>query len=282
MILLAAAACRPVEGALDSGTTDPGSDTGTDSDSATSAGYPSAYTYGQYRLVSLSLNAEEDGIDVTGDGVPENNLPNALKLIDLALSQLDLSRENLNLMLADALDTDAIVYLLQAGNADGSVTVDWLPGQINVQGLVEPQPTAFGSDGMPLNRMYGTFSSETAFAAGPGALSLSVYFFPPPAPPALIPVEGARLQGDLTAESAIGVVGGAIPADLFISDVVDPLVPANGIDTNGDGYVDVSKEQIMATITTLADNPNVADVDLGGGRRGVSVAMTYEALPATW
>ena len=63
---------------------DPDTDTDKDTD-VTKTGFPSAFLEGKFRITSLQLNELGDGLDLNGDGTPDNNLPNALGLVDLAL-----------------------------------------------------------------------------------------------------------------------------------------------------------------------------------------------------
>ncbi len=248
----------------------------------TDPGFPSTYSDGKYKVSSLSINAESDGIDVNGDGTPENNLPNALKLIDLAMPDFDLSRENLNAILADTILSGDLIYLIQAKHYQGELIMDWYPGEADFNGAVSPAARGYDSSGYPISRLRGDFSDERAFKVGPGEMTISMLLLPPPQPFVDLPFELAHVQGTIWANECEGIIGGAIPADILVEDIIEPLIPEEGVDTDGDGVINLSKEAIMTTVRNLAANEGVSDVDLGDGRRGVSSAMQFTALPTTW
>ncbi len=284
---LVLAGCGP-ELQVPSETGNPDLDTAIEDTAPQPEGFPSSFTRGKYRFTTLSIAEDTEGIDITGDGTPENNLPNALKLIDLALSDLDLSRENLNTLMMQAIVSDNLIYLLNAVHNDGEMISDWLPGQIDAVSLTaEPSPAAYNSSGYPKSRMRGLFQTETDFRAGPGSFELYLVF-PAPYPTFSLPLEIAHVQANVGVLnddgvlSSAGTIGGAVPVDTLINDVIDPLIPEEGVDTNNDGQVDLTKEAIMNTVNALGANENVADIDLGDDRRGISAALKYEAEATDW
>ncbi|MFT4623577.1 MAG: hypothetical protein ACI8PZ_002233 [Myxococcota bacterium] len=231
----------------------------------------SGFTAGGYLLDHLAIVAEHD---TDGDGVIDNNLPLVLNLVNVVMGTSEYSVEAVNAIIADSLYPDNIM-LVDARNANNRLDLDLLLGLDDGSGLTV-DPASYDGDGMSVNRLAGAFTDEIQFTASADAISLPVVLFDGIEPVPLI-LEAVTLSGDLDADGLDTFLLGAIPVQAVIDDMVEPLIPDEGVDIDGDG-VPESKEEVLDLVWSIA--PAAGDVDLGGGLTGVSTLLEFRASSA--
>lgn len=243
--------------------------------------YPSSYESGKYRADTLVIVEDpEGGGDVDGDGETENKLPNVLKLVDIATTQ-PTAAEDINATLVEDLGDGTIVVLGEMTYADGTLTQDILLGAYDEETeTLSVDEVSYGDDGIPESRMTGIFLDETSYIVEADRMYLP---FPIVAeePPILVPLELVTVEGSVTPESLDGMMYGAVPVDGMIDDVVDAITPT-GEDYDPADYQDMEREEFLEYLRDFANDPNVSDIDLGDGRRGVSAALTFTTAEADW
>ncbi|TNE91271.1 MAG: hypothetical protein EP330_05665 [Deltaproteobacteria bacterium] len=255
-----------------------------DTGSEPAQGYPSTFQSGKFRVASLVLLAEDEGYDYDDDGVPDNNLPAALRPVDILISDIDMSKQGFNATIADAIAQNLLNILMYARHEDRMLEVDVLGGRTD-NGFLEVDPVTLDGNGEPESTFQGNFESETEYLAGPDNVVIPITFFENQ-DPVLARARRARIWGDLDDNAIDGFITGVVPARSLIDDVIEPTIPEAGFDTNGDGEPDISKAAIMETVEGLADNENIADIELEDGERGVSAAFQFVAFqtdfPTPW
>jgi hypothetical protein len=256
------------------GSPDPGSDPQPNPDAPT---YPSDFSEGKYRVLSLALLPEGQGADFDGDGEPDNNLPNALTAADQILRDEDLSPDTFNERIELAIASGDLNLLLDVRYVAGELTVDILSGYPTVgrHEPIEVDPSSYGDDGDPLTRLVGEFLTQRDMSVRADAAVLPVPFLPDQ-PPSMVPMRRMSLTGTAAVDGdVVGVVAGAIPALALADDVLADLIPPEGIGN-------LSREQLLRTLRAFANLETIADIDLGDGERAVSCALAIRAEPATW
>ncbi|MBT3223364.1 MAG: hypothetical protein HN348_30190, partial [Proteobacteria bacterium] len=229
-----------------------------------------------YRINKLQLVPDTDTDD---DGTVDNNLPNALELVDLMLASQDFSIESFNALLQSNLDSWTTVVLIDAKvDSDYWLAMDLLIGEADESFQLSVNPLSYDDQGDPVATVEGAFTSETMFFAGPDDFAINVSFYEGMDPLA-VTIEKARFNGAMTAKSNAGNLTGALPVDELINKVIDPLLDPDGTDINGDGIVE-TKAEILKLIWSIA--PNAGDIDLGNDRTGISCRFTYSSVQATW
>jgi hypothetical protein len=271
---------------------DPTDDTDdSDTDAEAETGYPSSFTSGKFRMTSFVMQPLDTGADLDGDGTQDNNLP---KLLQFAAAAVDpqLAPDEINATIADNLATDVLITLLDAAHADLDLSVAILGGLV-VGGDTDPpdtdpdggtltvDPLSLDDQGNPRSVVTGDFTSETEFTASSDRIDVPAVFVPGD-PPLLVPISLATLSGTMTADGSAGLLVGVAPAQPFIDQVIEPLIPPEGYDSNGDGDIDFTYEQLMTTVTDLVNNENMSDWVFPDGTRGISAAFTYTAAPASF
>lgn len=257
----------------DTGPVDTGPAT-SDSETDIPESYEAEFEGGKYKVVSFeSYTSAEDGKDLDGDGEADNNTPNALTLVD-AFVDVDMTVDGLNGTVAGALAADDLILLMEAQYADSVLSYDILTGTTAGTGAYLPSDDAYDDSGNPLAHMEGFFTSDVAFWAEAERILVGITFFPKdPAFP--VPIELVTLEGEINGSVVEGDLYGAIPVDDLRDLLILPLLE--------EAYPD-PKER--ATYIDLVDGvlelETVADIDLGGGRRGVSCAFHFTASPITW
>jgi hypothetical protein len=247
-------------------------------------GYPSSFTMGKFRVSSLVLLPEDEGFDYDGDGTPDNNLPAALRPVDILISNVDMSKQGFNATIADAIATNLLNVLMYGRLEDRVLEVDVLGGTTE-GGFLEVDPLTLDASGRPASTFEGNFSSETEYLAGPDNVVIPITFFEDQ-DPVLARARRARIFGELDDAAIDGYLTGVVPARSLIDDVIEPTIPEAGFDTDGDGEPDVSKAAIMETVENLAENETIADIELEDGERGVSAAFQFVGFqtdfPTPW
>lgn len=248
-------------------------------DSATDTEEPepvdAGYEGGQYKVSSFASYAEnDDGMDIDGDGEPDNNTPNALTIVDAFVPKEDMTVEGLNGTVAGALADDTLILLMEAAYQDSELTYDILTGMTVETGAYFPSDDAFDESGEPLARLEGFFTSETEFYATADRALVGITFFPDePAFP--LPLELVTVEGSVDGAVIEGDLYGVIPTDDLRDLLVIPLLEEAFPDPKERAtYLDLVEGALK--LETLAD------IDLGDGRRGVSCAFNYTASEISW
>ena len=246
-----------------------------------SGGYPSDFSTGQYRLNAFTILGPDEGRDWDGDGQADNNLLSVLSTFDLVLDDFDLSQSGLNTLVADAIDNDSLVLLVDATYDDVDLTLDFLAGLVDGDGnLVVDEKASYVGD-EPISRIVGTFVSENAYTAGPGSL---VFAIPVKTDGTLapFPLEDVRMDGDLGAVTLDGTIAGIVPVGLFVEGVLPVLVPEDGYDVNQNGEIGPGETQadLIELATLLLDTG--ADVVTESGEPGISAALHFSAGAANF
>jgi hypothetical protein len=262
------------------GKDEPTDDTGTPSNDTGETGEtdtvepPSDYESGSYRVSSMELLNTGDGFDLTGDGEVNNKLPAVLTLLDLAVED-DMSRDGLNATIAAALESGELVQLIEGSYSELTLHYDLLLGSVDEHGALSlDTEQSYDEDGAPYSRFEGVFLDQETIELGPNDVQIPVAFYPDE-PAIMIPVWQTVATGALDADGTTCTMGGAIPVELLMIQVVEPLIPE-------EGYGDQTKEELLADIEQLLSSESVSDIELEGGARGISAALAFEAAPASW
>ena len=244
-------------------------------------GFPSSFENGQFRVSSFVILESTQGSDIDGDGEIDNNLESALTPMNLLLEG-DFTRAGMNERIAASMDPEVndLVVLLEAAHTDLQLELQLLTGAVE-DATLTVDPRSYDSDGKAHSLLHGEFSTETEFLVETDALVLMIPFYPEQAP-LPITLELASMFGSLTTDSATGTLTGVIAGDVLLEQVVDPLIPEEGIDSDGDGVADMTKEQLLETVASILTNESIADIDLGDGRRGISTAFSFGAESSSW
>ena len=234
---------------------------------------PSDFSSGGYLLNHLAIVAEHD---LDGDGAIDNNLPLVLNLVNVLLGTGEYSVESVNKQIASTLYPDNIL-LVDAAQTGASLTVELLLGDDDGSGLTV-DPASYDSDGHAYINLEGSFSSQTTFAVAADVLELPIVIFEG-AEPVPLQLEQVTLSGDLDDAELTAMLYGVIPIQAVMEDMVEPLIPDEGVDMDGDG-VNESKEELLELVWSVA--PSAGDVDLGGGETGVSTLLEFDASSSTF
>lgn len=257
------------------GTLPTGTTTGT---TTTTPGFPSQYPGGTYRADSLALLDEGEGYDLDDDGLLDNRLPAVLLAADAFVADEDLSVAGLNVTLAAAIEAEDLVLLGEGAYTGGVLTADLLLGAVDATSyVVSVDPASYDDQGVPLSRFVGVFTDETHYAGAADRIALPVTFFPDE-PPVLVPVEQARLEGVLDAGSFQGMLGGAVPVDGLVDNVIEPIIPT-GDDYDPASYLNMEREELMDLIRSILELEVNATIVLEDGSRGIPAALTVAMSP---
>ena len=235
---------------------------------------PTAFESGTYRISLMEIEASEVGYDLDGDGEIDNELPDVLMVLNMAVSGEDLSREGLNATIAESVTNDELVLLADASYSSLTLTYDLLLGLVAKDGSLAVDEEQSYEGGEPKSRFTGTFSDETTISLTAGSAQIPVTFYANE--PALeIPLEQALAVGGLDDAQTAALLGGAIPVDMLMEQVVTPMIARTA-------KTKEEKADLVDLAETVLSNKNYADIDLGGGRRGISAALSYSAEAASW
>lgn len=245
-----------------------------DTDDSDLAPPASTFVSGRYRMTAFEILPQDDGVDQDKDGTPDNNLPFALNFADTALADQDLTRDDLNLRIAEGLADNSLVVLLDAAQLDRVLSVAVLAGQIDEGGVLSADPASYDGDGAPVSRLTGAFSTQTTYAVLDDSIVIPVSFIAGE-PPVLVPLQRAACTGEVDDATMAGRITGVIPGDQFVDDVLEPLIPEEG--SGGK-----TKAQLLDLARSVVALETMSDIDLGGGERGVSAGFTFTAAASTW
>ena len=278
LLLLAAIGCTPVEEPVDDTDTDPVlADTDTDADLPTNT-IPTdtritAFAGGLYRIGALDLMGDDD---VDSDGVVDNNLVNALALVDGMLPTTDLSLANFNATINTGM-AETNIILLEFAVTDGEAAqIGVLYAEEN-NGNYRVDPASLDAYGDALIQLEGAFVSQDAFGAGPGEINFPAELVPQ-AELSIVTIVEAHVEGTIDDTISNGQLSGVLPVRSIIDDMIAPLIPPEGFDVDGDG-INETVQEVLDLVESIA--PLVGDVTLPGGEPGVSCTFSYFALPIT-
>jgi hypothetical protein len=234
----------------------------------------SSFREGQYVLFDLAVVASTDN---DGDGVVDNHLPNALAAVDVLVPEGGFDLATFNETLRDNVANHSAV-LLGATHRPPQLQLALLAGARDGEQLTV-DPAALGPEGEPLVVLEGAFDDEHIFHAGPGMVELPIVgaegLDPMP-----VRLEMAHLGGTLDAAGSEGVLTGVLPIAMVIEAFVEPLLPEEGYDLDGDGILE-SHAELLDFVADLA--PLIADTVIEPyGELGVTARLSFAAEAALW
>lgn len=241
--------------------------------------YPSDYEEGKYRSSSMTLLPTGEGLDLNGDGEIDNVLASKLPLVDAFVTD-DLSFEGLNASLTASVDDGSLIILLEGAYSEGVLQVDVLLGQEDESGALSIDPVSIEENGEASAHFVGEFMSQDQASASADSAGVP-FLFMPDTPPVLIPMRMARLEATMDDESVSGILAGAIPVEDFITEVVDPLLPPEE-EYDPSEFNGLEREQLLQQVRDIANLDTVSDIELDGGERAFSAALSFEASTTTW
>ena len=254
-------------------------DTGSPQQDTADTGEPappaSDFNTGQYRVTALQLLDGEEGYDLDDDGEINNKLPSILTLVNLFVTDIDISPDGFNSNLTEALESGALVMFIDANHVDGALTYDLLLGTQDEEGDIHlDEDQSYDDQGVPHGRLNGRFTDQTTFTLGPDDIQIPITFYAYE-PALMVPLAQGIADGELITESTGGMLGGAVPVDELIDQVVAPMIPEEGYDGK-------TKEEWLAEMEEMANDDNMSDILLEDGRRAFSAALVFEAEASTW
>lgn len=241
--------------------------------------YPSDYEAGKYRSTSMTLLPTGEGLDLDGDGEIDNVLASKLPLVDAFVAD-DLSFEGLNDSLAESVTDGSLIILIEGLYSAGVLEVDVLLGQEDESGVLSVDPVSLESDGEASAHFVGEFTSQEEASAQADSAGVP-FLFMPDTPPVLIPMRMARLEATMTDDAVMGTLAGAIPVEDFVNEVVDPLLPPTE-DYDPAEFNGLEREELLQQVRDIANLDTVSDIELEGGERAFSAALSFEANAITW
>jgi hypothetical protein len=127
--------------------------------------------------------------------------------------------------------------------------------------------------------MEGAFTAAPSFTVTSARVVVPVTFYAEQ-PPLPVPLERVTFTGTMSEEGLEAKLYGVVPGEDLRDQVIDPLVPPEGVDSDGDGDVDYTKEFILESVTTMLENEFLFDIELDGDRRGTSAAFRVRGVPS--
>lgn len=252
----------------------------TASDETTPEESASTFVAGSYRVDSFALITDATiGQDIDGDGEVNNKLPSVLNLA-AGITGEPLSPGEINKSLAADLKKGTIVLLTDAEQIGVELRYDVLLGLADKDGALSIDPLSYGDDGDPNSRFTGVFDTQSEFSVSADRAELPFTLISGEEP-VLIPLELVVMTGALDETGTTGILGGAVPAESFVDDVIESIIPT-GDDYDPANYLDMSREELIEFIRDFANQDGVADITLEDGRKAVSAAVEFSAVPATW
>ena len=262
------------------GSTDPADDTSAAvDDTATPVTSASDFSTGSYRVSSFALVEDNTiGQDIDGDGEVDNKLPAVLSLA-AALTSEPLTVGELNKGLAEDVGKGNIILLTDLVQSGADLSLDILLGQES-EGTLSVDPTSYDSSGDANSHFSGIFDTQTDFTVSADRAEVPISLVAGE-PPVLVPLENAILTGSADAQSNTGLIGGAVPVDAFVDQVVENMIPT-GDDYDPADYLDMKRDELIAYIREFASGETVADITLDDGSPAVSTTVQFTAEATTW
>ena len=89
------------------------------------------------------------------------------------------------------------------------------------------------------------------------------------------------MSGSIDDATHTGMLGGAVPTEAFVDDVIESIIPT-GDDYDKADYLDMTREELIEFIRDFANQDGVADITLEDGRKAVSAVVEFSASADTW
>lgn len=233
-------------------------------------GPSSTFGEGQYAAVSLQILPEGVGRDIDGDGHADNNLPVALDALSQAVggdTDWDPGDE-----LRRLVDEGHMVPLIDASNRQDQLSILVMTGYLDDRGDLLVHPLSYTDDGAVRSVLDGDFCTQESFEVGPDPLWLPARV--EGGVDVLLPLSQAVMVGTLNGDGGTATLTGVLRVDQLIDLVLLPWLGEDGLDIDGDGQADVGAEEVVALVEDLATDPDLADLQLADGSRGVSVGLS--------
>lgn len=231
------------------------------------------FEQGMYRAWRMQLADE----DLDGDGTIDHTLPAVLDLMGLLLDDPDATASGMNMWLDKRLADGDLVVLVSSEVPSGlRVEHSFLGGILGSDDKIYVDPDTVDHDGEPFTVVEGSFVGTSTYEASADLIYMPVTLFEGQEA-ATLAVEQVQMEGTLTDEAHVATLQGALPTDLLWSEVAS--VMEDGYDINHDGIPEFSLEELAEIYDTVMDNPGMAPVDLGEGRKGISAVFQVVALP---
>ncbi|MGC6493361.1 MAG: hypothetical protein ACON5B_11035 [Myxococcota bacterium] len=237
MLLLAMTACTGESGtdtAASTSDTNPtdtdvngSDDTDTDSDSDavdsdTDDTNAQVFADARWRLTRVRLS-EGAHFDLTGDGKPDNKLPDLIASVDILLSDATISVDDINAQLDKSFDSGDIVLFVDGDNTGSELVLGFLRASLDADGNPGIEPDSIDENGDPVQTLTGNMTSAEEFEAGPGDVTLPLAFGDLPFS---VTTEGALMAGTLDDTQIDAILGALIPVDVVMDEAVIPLLEA--------------------------------------------------------
>jgi len=245
----------------------------------------SSFESGRYRayyfqlLDDLGDAGEAQGLDLDGDDVIDNKLPSVLPMVVTISGNEALSLEGLNGSISDAMSADQLIMLMEAQHEGTELTLDVLLGAVGDGDSLAVDEASYGPDGSPQARLNGAFASEKRFVVSSDRIEIPV-IFDAALPPVLLPLAMASIEGTMEEDAAQGTLGGAIPVDDLVSQVLEPLLPPED-EYDPEDYAGLERDALLDTVRDLG-NESLADIELEDGSMAVSAALIFGADASDW
>jgi len=217
------------------------------------------------QITSLALStAEGAGRDWDGDNQPDNQLPATFAAMG-ALPGVFTVPE-LNEAITQILADEDEIVLLDMANSSPLTMVAVLRGLRDGDGNLGIDPSSVDETGYPLTLMDGPYLDAANLFVGPDSLSLTFDVLAqsfPTAGPLVLTADRAFLEGTMGLETFNGELHCAFLVSQIMTDVVDPILTASGLNTG--------------TYRTLAKGILDAQSDITiGGQNALSGTFTLQ------
>lgn len=233
-----------------------------------------AFTSGRYKVDVLEILDPNEGLDLWGGPQPDNKIAALLALVSDQLPELpgDFGVDSINENIAELLDEERAIVLMEARHVGGQMFIDIVQGERGEDLSIHALPEFYDIRGLAVQQIKGPFTAADAFYTGPDLITIPIQFYANE--PALqITAEQAYVEGTASAGFLDGTIGGALPVDLIMDDIVAPLIiNFYGEGDTADGYVSAARFLVESS----------ADVTLSGSRKAVSGAFRFSARANAW
>lgn len=254
-----------------------------------------------FRLADMELAPAGTGLDLDGDGQPDNGLGAALqqgrtgaiatvdKLLDALVERGVLTQDQADDYHDKAVDffedVDASIGLEPLQQALDRGSLMWIMdvtavGSAASMDIYEGLYQGRGFDRGSLIAAFDGTSAAGAIDVGPEDLTVSVPpddFSLPAEGKASIRILGARTTAQASAAGLTGgLLGGIVPTEDVMA-AANILIPEQLGPEDAENGVDLPKEEILAALDEWLTA--AADVTLPGGGQGLSATLSYAGLP---
>lgn len=237
-------------------------------------GFTVAFTSGRYKVDTLEILGAGEGLDLWGGPQPDNKIATLLTLVSQQLPDLpgDFGVGAINDNIAELLDDERAIVLMDARHVGGQMFIDIVQGQRGEDLAIYALPEFYDNRGLAVQQIKGPFTDTNDFYTGPDLITIPIQFYANE--PALqITAEQAHVEGTGNTGFLDGTIGGALPVDLIMDDIVAPLIlNYYGEGETADGFVSAARFLVESS----------ADVTLSGSRKAVSGAFRFSARANAW